>query len=187
MKKLIVGIALLSLLAACATPKPKVVEPAPTPEAVVVTPPVDTGAVTDPAVASNGIDLSSATPVATVFDPSDPLSDTKSILAKRGVYFAVDSYTVNEADKAIVQAHAKYLSEHPTRKVRLEGNTDENGSNEYNLALGQRRADAVKKMLLLGGAKDNQIEAYSYGEEKPKAIGHDESSWAQNRRTDLNY
>jgi peptidoglycan-associated lipoprotein len=71
--------------------------------------------------------------------------------------------------------------------VRLEGNCDERGSNEYNLSLGQRRADGVKKMLELGGAKTGQVESTSYGEEMPKASGHDESSWSQNRRTDLRY
>jgi peptidoglycan-associated lipoprotein len=86
-----------------------------------------------------------------------------------------------------VQAHAQYLSSHANRKVRLEGNCDERGSTEYNLGLGQRRADGVKKMLQVGGVKDSQIDAVSYGEEKPRATGHDETSWAQNRRTDLNY
>jgi len=94
---------------------------------------------------------------------------------------------VQDADKPIVEAHAKYLSEHADRKVRLEGNCDERGSDEYNLALGQHRADGVKKLLLVGGAQDSQITTISYGEEKPKATGHDEASWSQNRRTDLNY
>jgi peptidoglycan-associated lipoprotein len=94
---------------------------------------------------------------------------------------------VQDADKPLVQAHAKYLADHPARKVRLEGNCDERGSNEYNLALGQRRADGVQKMLELGGAKPGQSSSVSYGEELPKASGHDEASWQQNRRTDLNY
>jgi peptidoglycan-associated lipoprotein len=88
---------------------------------------------------------------------------------------------------SLVLAHAKYLNEHPDRKVRVEGNADERGSNEYNLALGQRRAEGVKKLLELGGAKASQIETASYGEEKPKAIGHDETSWSQNRRSDIKY
>ena len=86
-----------------------------------------------------------------------------------------------------MQAHAEYLVEHPSRKVRLEGNSDERGSSEYNLALGQRRADGVKKRLLVGGVRDDQIESVSYGEENPKGEMHDESSWSQNRRTDLIY
>ena len=86
-----------------------------------------------------------------------------------------------------MQAHAEYLATHPNRTVRLVGNADERGSNEYNLALGQRRADGAKKMLLVGGAKEGQIESVSYGEEKPVATAHNEAAWSQNRRTDLNY
>jgi len=118
---------------------------------------------------------------------TDPLNASNSILAKRSVYYPFDVSVVQDADKAVVAAHAKYLGEHSGRKVRLEGNCDERGSDEYNLALGQRRADGVKKLLVVGGAKDSQIETVSYGEEKPKAAGHDEASWEQNRRTDLNY
>lgn len=178
MKKLIVSLVLINLLVACASQKPKVVEVAPVPApapAVVETSPVSKSVVDSaPAPITEAVVL-------------DALSDPKSILAKRSVYYALDAYAVEDADKPIVQAHAKYLSEHPSRKIRLEGNADERGSNEYNLALGQRRADGVKKMLMLGGAKDSQIEASSYGEEKPKAIGHDEASWSQNRRTDFVY
>lgn len=180
MKKLILSLTLLLLVSACASPKPKTgsaeITPAPTASA-----PVETA----PALPS---DTSSADVVVPqIADSSDPLNDPKGILSKRSVYYALDSYVVEESDKAVVQAHAKYLSEHPKRKVRLEGNADERGSNEYNLALGQRRADGVKKMLMLGGAKESQIESVSYGEEKPKASGHDEASWAQNRRVDFNY
>ena len=117
----------------------------------------------------------------------DPLNDSTSLLAKRSMYYPFDVYGVQDADKPAVQAHATYLAEHPDRKVRLEGNADERGSNEYNLALGQRRADGVKNMLILGGAKSDQIETASYGEEKPKASGHEEAAWSQNRRTDLIY
>jgi len=122
-------------------------------------------------------------PVAAV----DPLNDPNSILAKRSVFYPLDVAVVQADDSAIVEAHAKYLSEHPDKKVRLEGNCDERGSDEYNLALGQRRADGVKKLLEAGGVRENQISTISYGEEKPKATGHDEASWSQNRRTDLNY
>ena len=117
----------------------------------------------------------------------DPLNDPNSILAKRSVYYPFDVSVVQNEDKPIVEAHAKYLSEHANRKVRLEGNCDERGSDEYNLALGQRRADGVKKMLLVGGVKDSQIETVSYGEEKPKLTCHEEKRWKENRRTDLNY
>jgi peptidoglycan-associated lipoprotein len=118
---------------------------------------------------------------------NDSFNDPNSLLAKRVIYYPTDIDTISEQDKLIVQAHAEYLAKHPSLTVRLEGNADERGSSEYNLALGQRRADGVKKMLLMGGVREGQIESVSYGEEKPKGRTHDESSWSQNRRTDLNY
>jgi peptidoglycan-associated lipoprotein len=117
----------------------------------------------------------------------DPLNDPASILAKRSVYFPFDVSAVQDADKPILEAHGKYLSEHADRKVRVVGNADERGSNEYNLALGQRRAESVKKMLELGGAKASQIETVSYGEEKPVCTEHNEACWSQNRRGDIKY
>jgi len=170
MKKLVISVVLVNLLAACASEKPK--------ESAAAAPAPAT--TSKPAVATSA--PASASTAAT-----DPLNDPASILAKRSVYYPFDVSAVQDADKPVVQAHAKYLSEHANRKVRLEGNCDERGSNEYNLALGQRRADGVKKMLDLGGAKASQTESVSYGEEKPKASGHVEADWAQNRRTDLNY
>ena len=174
MKKLVISVVLVNLLAACASEKPKEVPPAPVmaPKA----PPV----VEAPKPAERSI-------VAPVKAEVDPLNDPASILAKRSVYYPFDVAAVQDADKPVVQAHAKYLSEHANRKVKLEGNCDERGSTEYNLGLGQRRADGVKKMLELGGAKAGQLESVSYGEEKPVALGHNEASWSQNRRTDLNY
>lgn len=166
MKKLLISIILVNLLAACASQKP--IEPeaaAPEPAPVVEAP--------APAPA----------PVVEV----DPLNDPNSLLAKRSTFYPFDVSVVQDADKPAVQAHAKYLSEHPNRTVRLEGNCDERGSNEYNLGLGQRRANGVKQMLLLGGARASQIETVSYGEEKPRAAGHSESAWSQNRRTDIKY
>lgn len=173
MKKLVISVLLVNLLVACASGKPK--------QAAVDEKPVPVAAVTQPA-ASSSSSSASAADVAV-----DPLGDPSNLLAKRSVYYAFDSNVVQDADKPVVQAHARYLAQNPGRSVRLEGNADERGSNEYNLALGQRRADAVKKMLMLGGVKDSQIEAASYGEEKPRASGHDEALWAQNRRTDLKY
>ena len=117
----------------------------------------------------------------------DSLGVPSSLQAKRSIYYPIDADAVPEQDKRTVQAHAKYLVEHQNRSVRLEGNADERGSSEYNLALGQRRADGVKKMLLVGGVKESQIESVSYGEEKPNSTEHNESAWSKNRRTDLNY
>ena len=177
MKKLVIGVLLVNLLAACASQKPKeapVAEAKPEPVAEA---PQRVEAAPAPAPAP--------APVARV--AVDPLNDPNSILSRRSTYYPFDVYVVQEADKPVVQAHAKYLSEHSNRNVRLEGNCDERGSNEYNLGLGQRRADGVKKMLEVGGAKDSQIETVSYGEEKPRLTCHEEKCWKENRRTDLNY
>ena len=170
MKKLIISIVLVNLLAACASEKPKAPE-----AAAPVPPPVVTAPAPEAAPAP--------APVVEV----DSLNDPASILAKRSVYYPFDVSAVQDADKPIVVAHAKYLSEHPDRNVRVEGNADERGSNEYNLALGQRRADSVKKMLELGGAKASQIDTVSYGEEKPRCTDHNEACWKQNRRSDIKY
>lgn len=170
MKKLVISIVLVNLLAACASQKPN--ETTAVPAA-----PATSAAATAPATASA---VAAKTAV-------DPLNDPTSILAGRSVYYPFDVAAVQDADKPLVQAHAEYLSKNAARNVRLEGNCDERGSNEYNLALGQRRADGVMKMLELGGAKAAQLDSVSYGEEKPKATGHEESSWSQNRRTDMNY
>ncbi|WP_027817809.1 peptidoglycan-associated lipoprotein Pal [Paraburkholderia bannensis] len=117
----------------------------------------------------------------------DPLNDPNSPLAKRSVYFDFDSYAVKDDYQGVVQAHAQYLKTHPERHVLIQGNTDERGTSEYNLALGQKRAEAVRKALSLMGVPDSQMEAVSLGKEKPTATGHDEASWAQNRRADLVY
>jgi len=117
----------------------------------------------------------------------NPLRDPGSILAKRSVFYPLDNYAVGPEYQPMLKAHAAYLREHPGANVVIEGNCDERGSREYNLALGQRRADNVGKMLVLLSASAKQIETVSFGEEKPKAPGHDESSWSQNRRSDIVY
>lgn len=108
-------------------------------------------------------------------------------MSRRSVFFPFDVDAVQPSDLETLQSHAAYLAAHPELTVRLEGHADERGSSEYNLALGQRRANNAKKALVLGGARSNQIETVSYGEEKPKALGHDEAAWAQNRRADIVY
>jgi peptidoglycan-associated lipoprotein len=118
---------------------------------------------------------------------TDPLKDPNNILAKRSVFFDYDSSVVKDEFKPVVTAHADYLKQNKAKKLTIQGNTDERGSREYNLALGQRRADAVKQMMTLLGASDSQIETVSFGEEKPKAEGKDEESYAQNRRDDIVY
>lgn len=118
---------------------------------------------------------------------TDPLNDPKGILAKRSVYFDFDSFIVKDEFKPVVEAHGKYLNSNKGRKIVVQGNTDERGGREYNLALGQKRAEAVRKSLTTLGVSDAQVEAVSFGEEKPKANGSDEAAWAENRRADIVY
>jgi peptidoglycan-associated lipoprotein len=115
------------------------------------------------------------------------LQDPNSILSKRSVYYEYDSYTVKSEYRELVLSHARFLRDNASASVILQGNTDDRGSREYNLALGQRRADSVRNMMTLAGARDEQIESVSLGEEKPRALGHGESAWSQNRRTDILY
>jgi peptidoglycan-associated lipoprotein len=105
----------------------------------------------------------------------------------RLIYFDFDSYTVKPEYQQLVDAHARYMRANPNRRVALEGHTDERGGREYNLALGQRRAEAVRRALTLLGVNDNQVEAVSFGKEKPAAAGSDEAAWAQNRRVEIVY
>jgi peptidoglycan-associated lipoprotein len=118
---------------------------------------------------------------------SDPLNDPQGVLAKRSIYFDLDSYTVKDEFKSVVENHARYLVAHKDRKVVVQGNTDERGGSEYNLALGQKRAEAVRRALVLLGVSDSQIEAVSFGKEKPKALGSDDAAYAENRRADIAY
>ena len=118
---------------------------------------------------------------------TDPLDDPASVLAKRSIYFDLDKYDVKAEFTPLIEAHGKYLASHPNRKVIIQGNTDERGGSEYNLALGQKRAEAVRRALAAAGAKDSQMEAISFGKEKPKATGSNEAAWAENRRADLAY
>lgn len=111
----------------------------------------------------------------------------KGVLAKRSVYFDYDSFVIKDEFKPQVEAHGKFLVANPKVKMLIQGNADERGSREYNLALGQKRAEALKKMLMLLGAREDQVEAVSLGEEKPKNPGHDEAAWAENRRDDMLY
>ena len=115
------------------------------------------------------------------------LTDPASILSKRSVYFDLDSYTIKSEQRDLVAAHAKFMVKNPQFKVLLQGNTDERGSSEYNLSLGQKRSDALKKALVLLGVGESQIETVSLGKEKPRNEGHDEAAWAENRRADILY
>jgi peptidoglycan-associated lipoprotein len=117
----------------------------------------------------------------------NPLRDPNNILSKRSVYFEFDSFTVADQYKPIVEAHARYLAANRNARVTLQGHADERGSREYNIALGQKRADAVKRMMTVMGIQDTVIETVSFGKEKPRNMGHDEAAWAENRRVDIIY
>lgn len=115
------------------------------------------------------------------------LTDPASILSRRSIFYDFDKYDIKDEYKPLVEAHARYLRDNPRAKMLIQGNSDERGSREYNLALGQRRSESVKRMLMLLGGKEDQIESVSLGEEKPKSEGHSEDAWAQNRRSDILY
>ena len=177
MKRLIIALAASAILAACSS--------TPTKEQ-------DGAAVEDRnAAAQQKPPAQASGPTTAPLEPKgvsgNPLKDPSNILSKRSVYFELDSNVVKDEFKPLVSAHARYLQQNRNQKVTVQGNADERGSREYNLALGQRRADAVKQAMQLLGAQNGQIETVSFGEEKPRATGHDEKSWAENRRADIVY
>ena len=171
MKKLLIPALLAALLAACST------TPLPDDNAGAPVENRSGGSGVAP-VTAGGLDASGLPRELT--DPSSPL-------AKRSIYFDLDSYEVKGDYQSLVAAHAKYLTANRGFKILIQGNTDERGSREYNLALGQKRADAVKRSLALLGVRDDQIESVSLGEEKPKNPGRDDAAFAENRRADILY
>ena len=178
MNKFFASLLIAGVLAGCSSTPTKEQDGA----AVVDGTPVAAAPETKPAESA-----ATSKPLAATTVAVDPLKDPANILSKRSVYFDFDSNLVKAEFKPLVTAHARYLTQHQAAQMRIEGNADERGSREYNLALGQRRADAVKQMMQLLGAQASQIESVSYGEEKPKGTGHDEAAWAENRRADIKY
>ena len=173
MKKLLAVVAVLTLIAGCAS-----------------TPPADTKAGVEDRTptASTQPSASAVTPVAPKAEQQvNPLKDPKNILSKRSIFYDYDKYDVKDEYKPLLQAHAQYLSQNPGAKMLIQGNCDERGSREYNIALGQKRADGVKKILQLMGAKENQVESVSLGEEKPRCTEQTEECYSQNRRSDMLY
>lgn len=118
---------------------------------------------------------------------ADHLNPSSLISKERSVYFDFDQFVIKASDGPLIERQGKYLASNPTLAIRVEGNADERGGREYNLALGQKRADAVVRALKVYGVSDKQLEAVSFGSEKPAIQGHDEAAWAQNRRVDLAY
>ena len=115
------------------------------------------------------------------------LNDPGNILSRRAIFYDLDQYDIKDQYRELVEAHARYLRDNPQAKMLIQGNTDERGSREYNIGLGQRRSEGVKRMLLLLGAREDQVESVSLGEEKPKSEGQGEQAWSQNRRSDILY
>ena len=140
----------------------------------------ETGSAGTSGTVSEGAKMAGGYPVPVAKDPTSPL-------AQRRILFDFDSSAIRDEYRGVLEAHAQFLIKEKSAKVILQGNTDERGSREYNLALGQRRAESVFKALNLLGVPDTQIEAVSLGEEKPVAEGHDEAAWKQNRRTEILY
>jgi len=128
-----------------------------------------------------GMDSTTTGQVMDPFNPQSPLAQ------QRSVYFEFDSYSVPEQYRNVVEMHASYLTRHTQQNIRIEGNADARGGSEYNLALGQRRSEAVARMMTLLGVNNMQIEAISFGKERPKALGNTEADYAENRRADIVY
>jgi len=113
--------------------------------------------------------------------------DLRGVPVERSIYFDYDSFVIKDQFKPLVEAHARFLVANPRAKILIQGNTDERGSREYNVALGQKRADVVKKAVMLMGVREDQVESVSLGEEKPRNAGRDDAAWAENRRSDVLY
>lgn len=156
-------------LGGCASKRPK-----PAPEAA-------------PPSAGAGAESSGASGANAEGSEDETAGPMAGLLASRTIYFDFDSAVIQGQGVDVVAAHAKYLAAHPDARVRLEGNTDERGSREYNIGLGDRRAQSVRRAMLLQGVADSQVTTVSYGEERPAVMGHSDAAWAKNRRVDIVY
>ena len=176
MRKWIIAVAIIAALAGCKSTDTQT--PAP----------VEDRAAAEAAKDSTSTRGAGATGVTGTAGAMQPHRDPANMLSqKRSVYFDYDQFTIKDEYRATVEGHAKYLQSNRTLRLTLQGHTDERGTREYNIALGQKRADAVKKLRVLLGAGEVQIETVSFGKEKPRREGHDEQSWAENRRVDIVY
>lgn len=171
MKKIMLSILLAGLLAACASKEAKQESKATIEEST------PTQSQTQPSTA----------PAQQQSVAMDPLHDPKNILSQRSIYYDFDKSIIKDEYRPLVQAHAHYLAGNRSARMTIQGNCDERGSREYNLALGQHRADAEKNAMTLLGASKSQIETVSFGKEKPRCTEHNESCWSQNRRGDIVY
>jgi peptidoglycan-associated lipoprotein len=126
-----------------------------------------------------------STPTAPTTQYAPPTNTGPVVPSEKSVYFDFDKSEIKPEGFAVISSWAQYLSANPTAKVRLEGNTDERGTREYNIGLGERRANAVGAALQSKGVSASQLSTVSYGKERPVALGHDEAAWSQNRRVDI--
>ena len=182
MRKWIIAAFVIAAFAGCSSTGTE--DAAPTEDKAPTATAPGTGAATSGATTSGATTGAvSGTPAGSI--PASALKDPRNILSKRSIYFDYDQFTVKDEYKPIVEAHAKYLQANRGARAIIQGNTDERGTREYNIALGQKRADAVKKLMQLLGATEIQIETVSFGKERPRREAHDEASWAENRRSDI--
>ena len=177
MKKLLITFGCVALLAGCASKGPPTDVPVESRDTSSTKSTVQTPS-------TQGVQ---STPIVGSTLKTDSLRDPNNILSKRIIYFDYDQDSLKSEFANIVQAHAKFLTENRGRKIRLEGHADERGSREYNMALGQRRADAVRKAAGVMGVSSDRMETISFGEDKPRSNGRDESAWAENRRVEIVY
>lgn len=171
MRKILMLVLLSATLGLAGCPKDKVEE----------APPADTAGAGTQEPQSEGSPLEEGTQV------GGQSAAERAALAERVIYFDFDSYEISSQYAAVIGAHARNLASSNPMKVRLEGHTDERGSREYNIGLGERRAQAVRRALMLQGAGDGQIVTVSYGEERPAQAGSEEAAWAKNRRVEIVY
>jgi peptidoglycan-associated lipoprotein len=176
--RVVVAASVFALIAGCASRGGVESEPAPVEERPAASGAQAGGAISESAQASGA--AAGTAQLTELEDPSSPLS-------QRVFYFDFDSNEIKPDYAAALEAHGRYLAAHPEARAVIEGHTDERGSQEYNLALGERRAEAVKRVLVLNGATAEQVQSVSYGEEKPAMDGSSESAWSQNRRAELVY
>lgn len=182
--KLILAVATAATLAGCSS-TPETVAPTETRASTgttAVTP--DTGTSTSGVTGTAG---ATGTAMASGTTSGNPLKDPRSPLSRREIFYEYDSFTVKDEYKPLLEAHAAYLKQNRNARIKVEGNTDERGSREYNLALGQKRSESVKRVLTLLGVADAQIDTVSFGEEKPRNPASTEAAYAENRRCDLMY
>ena len=195
MKK-ILGVAAISVILAACSSTPETQNAAPVDERNLgagavpggpgsSTSPAGSGSLSGSAIPPGGTAAGATPPGAGRLTPLS--TDPRNPLSKRSVYYDFDSFVIKDEFRPIVEAHGKYLRDNRASQIVVQGNTDERGGREYNLALGHKRAESVKRALAIMGVQEQQVETVSFGKEKPKAPGSDEAAWAENRRSDIVY